>query len=91
MKNIEHRINNKIDKPAKVVYKTNRVQMLAPIGRLIVRPDQTVSGKGYEWIGCGSIIEVDERDVPGIFRIRSGFQPCPSCHDGDSNMFMVLD
>lgn len=85
--------SNKIDRKEvkEKTYRMNRVQLLAPLGRLIVRPENTVSGKGYEWHGCGDIVEVDERDVKVIFKIRSGFQPCASCHDGDSTMFMVLD
>jgi len=76
-------------KEEEIVWKTNRIQLLAPIGRLIVRAENTVSGKAYEWRGSGAIVEVDERDVETIFRIRSGFQPCTSC--GDSRTFMLLD
>lgn len=35
-----------------------------------------VSGRQYEWMGAGSVVEVDERDVPALVSKRIGVRSC---------------
>ena len=78
--------SNKSDQPKK--YLKNRVLFLGPWIQKYA-PETMPSGNGYVFNGAGSILEVDERDVPKILATRSGMNPCPGC--SESMLFEILD
>jgi hypothetical protein len=77
---------SKSDQPKK--YLKNRILFLGPWIQKY-EPETMPSGNGYVFNGSGSIVEVDERDVPTVLSTRSGMNPCPGC--SESMLFEILD
>lgn len=50
--------------------------------------DGAITGEHYEWSRAGSVVSVDERDVPELLSKRLGSQGC--CGTNDSNRVFEL-
>lgn len=73
------------ENPPTITIKVTKIQSL--IDSHLIYDGQS-TGKHYEWLRAGAIVEVDEQDVPELLSKRLGGNTC--CGNRDGNLIFKV-
>jgi len=68
----------------------DRVKLRLIIGVKSFSTDGPVTGEHYKWLGAGSVLEVDERDVAGLISKRLGNKVCCGGDENSNRIFEIV-